>query len=129
MEHDTPSGDAQARTDPRRISCLATAVVVVFVGIVALCGGAWWVMQPVIPANTLKQIRGATRGEVRRILGEPSTIQAANHWIYERPLNPGYVSIYFDGDDRVYSINDEQVDPVTFGSGSWTNETLLPKSE
>ena len=55
--------------------------------------------------------------------------RATSHWIYERPLNPGYVSIYFDENDRVRSINDEQVDPVTYGSGSWTKDTLLPKSE
>jgi hypothetical protein len=40
-------------------------------------------------------------------------------WIYERPLNAGYVAIAFDSDDTVRSVNDEQAEPQIFGSGSW----------
>jgi len=84
-----------------------------------LCGGAWWILGPVIPAKTLFDLRGATQADVRRVLGDPTEIREPEVWIYKRQGNPGWVEIAFDASGRVWSINDEQVDPVTFGSGSW----------
>ncbi|HEY3969259.1 MAG TPA: hypothetical protein VGM05_32205 [Planctomycetaceae bacterium] len=79
----------------------------------------WQIGGPVIPAATLRSLRGATKPEVRRILGEPASIMYYGDWIYERPLNAGYVAIAFDSDDTVRSVNDEQAEPQIFGSGSW----------
>jgi hypothetical protein len=84
-----------------------------------LVAAGWWIGGPVIPASTLKALRGAAQSDVRRILGAPATIMSDGGWIYDRPPNPGWVAISFDDDGQVRSINDEQVDPVTFGSGSW----------
>jgi hypothetical protein len=87
--------------------------------VLGLVGAAWWIGGPVIPATTLKALRGATQADVRRILGDPAEVMSYGDWIYDRPLNPGYVAISFDDDGHVRSVNDEQADPVTFGSGSW----------
>ena len=103
----------------RKAVLLAIGCSVIIGGTLSLVAAGWWIGGPVIPARTLKALRGATRSDVRQILGEPSEVMPYGDWIYDRPLNPGWVAIAFDDDDHVRSVNDEQVDPVTFGSGSW----------
>ena len=94
--------------------CVATFIAaLLFTWAICQIGG------PVIPAAKLKSLRGATKSDVRRILGEPATLMDYGDWIYERPLNAGYVAIAFDSDDIVRSVNDEQAAPQIFGSGSW----------
>jgi hypothetical protein len=90
--------------------------------------GGWWIAGPVFPASTLLSLRGKTREEVRQILGEPSRILEDGDWHYSRPLNPGWIEVSFDSDGRICGVNDEQVDPVTFGSGSWDNYNAVNTS-
>ena len=97
----------------------ATAGVVACGAVLSLIGAAWWIGGPVISARTLKALRGTTQADVRRILGEPNEIMPDGDWIYDRPPNPGWVAISYDEGGSVQSVNDEQVDPVLFGSGSW----------
>lgn len=103
----------------RKLIWRAKVCVTGFVGVFLLMRAAWWIGGPVIPASTLKTLRGATQSDVRRILGNPAEIMPYGDWIYDRPLNPGYVAIAFDDDGYVRFVNDEQADPVIFGSGSW----------
>lgn len=102
-----------------RVRSRAGCLIVALLGMFILCGGAWWILGPVIPAKTLVSLRAATQADVRRVLGEPTEVMEHGDWIYRRRGNPGWVAIAFDGEGRVWTINDEQVDPVTFGSGSW----------
>jgi len=106
-------------TCSRKVIRLGNVILKVFIGLLGLVGAAWQIGGPVIPAATLKSLRGATKSDVRRILGEPARIMSYGDWIYERPLNAGYVAIAFDSDDTVRSVNDEQAEPQIFGSGSW----------
>jgi len=103
----------------RKLVLIARACVIAFGGMSLLAGAAWWVGGPVIPAPTLKALRGSKQSDVRRVLGEPSNIMDYGDWIYDRPLNPGWVAIAFDEDGSVRSVNDEQADPALVGSGSW----------
>jgi hypothetical protein len=98
---------------------LIIAATEVLLGTLILCGAAWWIVGPVIPAHTLESLHGATRDDVRRILGGPSEIQHCGNWIYDRPPTEGWVAISFGKDGRVRTINDEQACPEIFGSGSW----------
>lgn len=93
--------------------------MVLVVGAIFLCWAAWMIVGPVIPAQTLKSLRGATQADVRRILGEPSEVQSDGTWVYDRPPTQGWVQISFDDDGLVQSVNDEQAMPEVFGSGSW----------
>jgi len=113
------AANSSERTEPvRKLIWLATACLVAFGAVVSLIGAAWWIGGPVISAGTLKALRGSTQADVRRILGEPNEIMHDGDWIYDRPPNPGWVAISFDEGGSVQSVNDEQVDPVLFGSGS-----------
>jgi hypothetical protein len=103
----------------RKIIWLGKVLRKFFIGVVGLVGAVWWIGGPVIPATTLKALRGKTQDDVRRVLGKPAKVMPYGDWIYDRVLNPGYVAISFDDDGQVRSVNDEQADPVTFGSGSW----------
>jgi hypothetical protein len=115
----TPSATSLERTEPRRkLTWLGVAISAV-ISALLLIAAAWWIGGPVIPASTLKGLRGATQADVRRILGDPSRVQADGEWIYARRLNPGWVQICFDGAKCVSGVNDEQACPEFFGSGSW----------
>src|SRR6266852_4813123 len=104
----TPSPDQ--REPVRKVFSCARSCLMIFAGMLVLIGGGWWIGGPVIPAGTLKSLRGATQANVRRILGEPTRIMDYGDWIYSRPLNAGYVAIAFDADGHVRSVNDEQAD-------------------
>ncbi len=107
------------RTEPVRKLPWLGAVIVVGTAALLLVGAAWWIGGPVIPASTLKSLRGTTQADVRRILGDPSEVQANGGWIYARCLNPGRVQLYFDEAERVSGVNDEQACPELFACGSW----------
>jgi hypothetical protein len=63
---------------------------------------------PAIPPEQLKQLKpGMTKSEVEKIVGKPDDA-VADVWHYERPLNPGWVGLYFDEADRLLSIDDER---------------------
>ena len=117
---------AHENPHPDRARSAAGCLIIALLGMVLLGGGAWWILGPVIPAKTLRGLHGVTQADVRGILGDPTEIQEHEIWIYKRPGNPGWVEIAFDEDGRVWSINDEQVDPVTFGSGSWQHSVNDP---
>ncbi len=110
---------SQPRQPAGRLFFIATVCLAAFTAVILLTWAIWQVGGPVIPAATLKSLRGATKADVRRILGEPAKVMYYGDWIYERPLNAGYVAIAFDSDGTVRSVNDEQAEPQIFGSGSW----------
>lgn len=95
-----------------------TVATVVLIVPLIVCGAAWWIVGPVIPAHTLESIHEATRDDVRRILGEPTEIQSHRDWIYVRPPTAGWVKISFGENGRVQLINDEQACPGLFDNGS-----------
>jgi hypothetical protein len=102
----------------RKLTWLATACLVAFVGTLLLVEAAWSIVGPVIPPDTLKSLRGAMKDDVRRILGEPSEIQRDGDWTFVRPPRQGWVTISFDENGRVHLINDEQACPGLFDNGS-----------
>src|SRR5262245_10330216 len=77
--HTMPS----ATTNPERVAAGRSGVLLVILGgVLSLVAAAWWIGGPVIPAGTLKALRGATKSEVRQILGKPSEVMPYGDWIY-----------------------------------------------
>src|SRR5258708_36411290 len=92
------------RCQPARKSFFAARVCqATFIGALFFIWAIWQIGGPVISAAKLQSLRGATKSDVRRILGEPATVMYYGDWIYERRLNAGYVAIAFDSDDTVRS--------------------------
>jgi hypothetical protein len=69
----------------------------------------WITSGPVISPHRLARLEVATQQDVLRELGQPAEIQSSRSWIYERWGNFGYVTISFDDQGRVRTINDESV--------------------
>jgi hypothetical protein len=86
--------------------CCAFAVIAFIATIARLAFG------PVVPYHLLRNIEGATKDDVVRILGKPSDGGATRTWIYTRWPNQGWVGVTFDDSGRVSEVNDESV----FGS-------------
>ena len=51
-----------------------------------------------------------TKDAVHDVMGKPESIDD-DMWIYSRPLNAGWVEMWFDEDGRLDGINDESVFP------------------
>jgi hypothetical protein len=65
------------------------------------------VLGPVVPASNLQFVHiGDSKDHVVSVLGKPAESQGSS-WIYRRHLNPGWLEIRFDTNDRVVAINDE----------------------
>lgn len=54
---------------------------------------------------------GDSKQQIRALLGDPSDGSSATQWYYERLLNPGWVTVGFDAEDRVIFVDDEQLFP------------------
>lgn len=66
----------------------------------------------VVSADKLRRLEpGMTREAVAQVIGKPSRITGDGVWEYERWGNPGWVSVHFDGNDRLVLVNDESVFP------------------
>lgn len=66
---------------------------------------------PVIPYSVLDKLEfGMTKAEIEKILGPPAATDE-HAWIYERPLNPGWVEIHFYHQGRYSDFNDESAFP------------------
>lgn len=102
---------------------LRTLITIVTMSCVAMGGCITLLRQvagPVIPDSRFRLLHeGMTAEAVQELIGEPSRIRRSDPavypcsetWIYERPMNPGWVEIGFDSAGRVNSINDESVVP------------------
>ena len=100
------------------------AAATLFLCALGAVGAAWLIGGPVIPASTLKDLRGLTHEEVRRILGNPCEDSSTHCWIYDRRPTQGWVEIQFNVEGRVDGVNDEQACPGLWGpSGSWSADS------
>ena len=82
------------------------AFVAVIVASVIHCLG------PVFPESTLAQIRvGDTQQHVRELLGEPNPNSTDSAWYYDRPMNPGWLTVNFDPLGNVTYMDHEQAFP------------------
>mgnify|MGYP003333851251 CR=1 FL=1 len=78
--------------------------------------GLCWLIEamigPAVPRSRLRQIQpGMTKSEVRKLLGKPRGVEGDWQWEFARPLNVGWVEIWFDDQGCVTEINDESVFP------------------
>jgi hypothetical protein len=93
------------RSRPGLVYGIGAGVIVVTLMTVA----AYSCVGPVISPRLLRQVEGATKEELVRMLGQPSQVMDYGDWIYTRWPNRGWVEIGFDENDRVLEVNDESV--------------------
>ncbi len=65
----------------------------------------------ILDGETIAELESGDSDDVIRVLGQPSAIHNDRTWIYAPFPNQGWVSIAFDDQGNVLSVNDESVFP------------------
>lgn len=81
-------------------------ILAILFGIAAF---AYRIGGPVLPRGELRWIKehAATKQEVLRRFGQPTSGYEGDDWTYQRAGNRGWVEISFSKDGRVNFVNDE----------------------
>ena len=87
---------------------LAMAVAAVFFWAAQLIHS---VVGSVVPTSAIAQLRpGMKAEEVKRLLGQPTSIDEG-YWLYEKPMNPGWLGIGFNENGELVGYDHETVLP------------------
>jgi outer membrane protein assembly factor BamE (lipoprotein component of BamABCDE complex) len=87
--------------------------IVVAILIAGVCFAARWCLGPVVSQATLDRLRvGMTAREVEQVLGPATdTDDDSDCWYYEKPFNPGWLTVTFDDEGRMASYGQELAYP------------------
>ncbi|MEM6778945.1 MAG: outer membrane protein assembly factor BamE [Planctomycetota bacterium] len=67
---------------------------------------------PVVPHSDVARIVvGDTQQHVRDVLGDPSSNSLNSCWYYDRPMNPGWLTVGFDSLGHVSYVDHEHAFP------------------
>src|SRR5262245_45782427 len=89
---------------------IVLALTLVATAVAPIWRSCSWCLGSVMFLDKLSSIRGASKNDVLRTLGKPSEVNKML-WIYDRPLNRGWVEIWFDENEGVQNIIHEQEYP------------------
>jgi hypothetical protein len=85
---------------------LATAVLAAFFYVASLLHS---IVGPIAPRSAIAQLRpGMKAVDVERLLGRPTSIDG-DYWLYEKPMNPGWLGIGFDENGELVGYDHETV--------------------
>jgi hypothetical protein len=69
--------------------------------VLMVAGVPWWMLTEWVPDATLAKLKGASREEVRQLLGEPAPESDPDRWYYRRADNFNEFRVDFGEDGRV----------------------------
>lgn len=92
-----------------RLALVVTAIVAILLSGVPFLQMA---LGPIRSDATIARLQpGMSEAEIESILGSPDEIDEFGNWVYEKPLNPGWLTIVFDQRRRLSYHDHESVFP------------------
>jgi hypothetical protein len=103
----------QSRATPIRFTLRSILVVM---ALIAFAFGVGYRLRlalgPIKPNAALAKLRpGMGHSEVEAILGRPTRVDTYGNWVYEKPFNPGWLTINFDKQSKLTDYDHEPVIP------------------
>lgn len=84
--------------DPTRSHCFRSAVWTATVMVAVPVAVGWYSWADWVPNEVIVGLRGASKADLRRLLGEPTHVQTQDgheRWAYRRPLRFAEFRIHF----------------------------------